>query len=439
LTSVTYPGPTTTSYTFDAFGNRLTKTTGANTTNYAYNDGDRLTSVTPPGQSAVNNTWDNNGNMTARGSDSFAWDFEDRMTSATIGGTTTSFGYRGDGLRNSRTVGGNTTTFTWDINAGLPVVIDDGAQYVYGASGLVSQVSGANTYFYLADGLGSTMKTVDTSGTVVNAYEYDVYGKVTASSGAQANDFQFAGQQTDATGLQYLRGRYMDPETGTFLSREPMAVFPGWGGNPFGYGAGNPATMVDPTGTEPTGGSGGSSNSGDWHWVPFLPLPDGTTGYAPDGSWIEGRNAGDGSGPQYRLCGPDDLGVLGCGGAGSASDWAAVLADIAADASRLAAAAAKLVGEYVGTGSNRYKIDQHTAERMVQKDRSITKQMMNDTLKNKNKFRYFHEGECKVGYFNKSTGLFIGAVDRLTNSAYTPHTTTVFRADQSYINGLTKC
>ncbi|MCK6566006.1 MAG: hypothetical protein L6Q80_14850, partial [Dehalococcoidia bacterium] len=46
----------------------------------------------------------------------------------------------GDGLRDSRTVGGNTTTFTWDINAGLPEVLDDGNRYVYGA-GLESMVT----------------------------------------------------------------------------------------------------------------------------------------------------------------------------------------------------------------------------------------------------------------------------------------------------------
>ncbi len=44
--------------------------------------------------------------------------------------------YRGR-LRNSATTGGNTTTFTWDINAGLPQILDDGSQYVYGA-GLIS-------------------------------------------------------------------------------------------------------------------------------------------------------------------------------------------------------------------------------------------------------------------------------------------------------------
>ena len=130
------------------------------------------TSITPPSPaSAITYTWDTNGDLTNRGSDSFAWDYEDRMTSATVNSTTTTFAYRGDGLRNSRTTGGVTTTFTWDIAGGLPVVLHDGSQYVYGA-GLVCH-SGANTDYYLADGLGSTMKTVDASGAVVNGYAYD--------------------------------------------------------------------------------------------------------------------------------------------------------------------------------------------------------------------------------------------------------------------------
>jgi hypothetical protein len=81
--------------------------------------------------------------LTERDADTFAWDYEDRMTSATVGGVTTTFAYRGDGLRDSRTTGGLTTTFTWDVNAGLPVVLDDGKQYVYGA-GLASQKQGGS-------------------------------------------------------------------------------------------------------------------------------------------------------------------------------------------------------------------------------------------------------------------------------------------------------
>jgi RHS repeat-associated protein len=249
LTEVTYPGPATTEYTFDAFGNRLTMTNAAGTTDYTYDDADRLTEVDGPSTSPVTYTWDDNGSLTARGSDSFGWDYEERMTSATVNSVTTTFAYRGDGLRDSRTTGANTTTFTWDIAAGLPVVIDDGARYVYGA-GLESQVSGSSTYYYLADGLGSTMNTVDASGNVVNSYTYDVYGKKTTSSGSQSNEFDFAGQQTDPTGLQYLRARYMDPETGVFLSREPLGISPTWLANHYGYVGANPAAMVDPSGLQ---------------------------------------------------------------------------------------------------------------------------------------------------------------------------------------------
>ena len=95
------------------------------------------------------------------------------------------------------------------------------------------------------------MAIVDDAGAVQNSYTYDVYGEASVT-GSLANEFDFAGQQTDGdTGLQYLRARYMDPETGVFFSREPMAVVPPWLGSHFGYASGNPATATDPTGLDP--------------------------------------------------------------------------------------------------------------------------------------------------------------------------------------------
>ncbi|MBN9494751.1 RHS repeat-associated core domain-containing protein [bacterium] len=102
--------------------------------------------------------------------------------------------------------------------------------------------------YYLADGLGSTMATTDASGNIVNTFTYDPYGATTSSTGSQPNAFQFAGQATNATGLQYLRARYYDPSTGTFISSDPMGVSPAWPGNPFLYANGNPALLVDPLG-----------------------------------------------------------------------------------------------------------------------------------------------------------------------------------------------
>ncbi|WP_343389100.1 hypothetical protein [Candidatus Amarobacter glycogenicus] len=48
------------------------------------------------------------------------------------------------------------------------------------------------------------MAIVDSSGNSQKSYTYDVYGEATPSGGP-ANEFDFAGQQTDGTGLQYLR------------------------------------------------------------------------------------------------------------------------------------------------------------------------------------------------------------------------------------------
>ncbi len=123
-----------------------------------------------------------------------------------------------------------------DIASGMPMLLDDGdARYVYGVAGCVSQIDLTDTYYYLGDGLGSTMKTTDDDGDVVNAYEYDVYGNITTSSGGQANEFEFAGEQTGPNDLQYLRARYYDPTAGTFASRDPLSSGMRWGGHSGGY------------------------------------------------------------------------------------------------------------------------------------------------------------------------------------------------------------
>ncbi|MCC6959005.1 MAG: RHS repeat-associated core domain-containing protein [Dehalococcoidia bacterium] len=110
--------------------------------------------------------------------------------------------------------------------------------------------------------LGSTMAVVDASGVVQDSYTYDVYG-TPSKTGSLANEFDFAGQQTDGTGLQYLRARYYDPATGTFLSREPLATRPSCTLNPSTYGADSPARLADPSGRVPIEGSGQGGGRSD--------------------------------------------------------------------------------------------------------------------------------------------------------------------------------
>ncbi len=160
--------------------------------------------------------------------------------------------YRGDGLRNSKTVT-STITYTWDINSGLPVVLQDGSQtYVYGLGGLISQTDGSGTQsYFLGNGLGSTEKLTDGSGNVVATYKYDIFGAVRASTGSGSAEYRFTGQQDDATlGYTYLRARYYDQTTGRFLSKDP---FPGLLTNPasqhyYTYVQNNPVNLTDPSG-----------------------------------------------------------------------------------------------------------------------------------------------------------------------------------------------
>jgi RHS repeat-associated protein len=80
------------------------------------------------------------------------------------------------------------------------------------------------------------------SGTVLNTYDYDVFGAIRSSSGSQANAWTFTGEQTDATtGLEYLRARYYDSATGRFISKDPA-------GTGYRYGRSNPVSLSDPSG-----------------------------------------------------------------------------------------------------------------------------------------------------------------------------------------------
>ncbi|MGA2788570.1 MAG: RHS repeat-associated core domain-containing protein, partial [Verrucomicrobiota bacterium] len=59
-------------------------------------------------------------------------------------------------------------------------------------------------------------------------------------------DNGFTGQASDASKAYYLRARYYDPETGTFLSKDPMGVAAG--PNSYQYVANNPINNIDPLG-----------------------------------------------------------------------------------------------------------------------------------------------------------------------------------------------
>ncbi len=155
----------------------------------------------------------------------------------------------------SHTVSGQTTNYTWDVNAGLPVVLQDGTNtYVYGLD-LISSTdgSGVQTYFTY-DGLGSTTDLTDGSGNAVATYSYDVFGAIRAQTGSSGNYWQFTGEHRDTSeNLYYLRARYYDPSTGRFLGQDPLrgSLRHPSTQNRYAYVTNNPTNLVDPAGLCP--------------------------------------------------------------------------------------------------------------------------------------------------------------------------------------------
>ncbi|MGH7862173.1 MAG: RHS repeat-associated core domain-containing protein, partial [Candidatus Dormibacteraceae bacterium] len=72
---------------------------------------------------SLTDTVNANGNLTNRGSDTFAYDQANRLTSATVSGVTSTDTYDGDGKRVSQTTGTTTTNYVYDINDSLPNVL----------------------------------------------------------------------------------------------------------------------------------------------------------------------------------------------------------------------------------------------------------------------------------------------------------------------------
>ena len=106
------------------------------------------------------------------------------------------------------------------------------------------------TSYYEADGLGSITSLSNAAGALAQTYTFDSFGNQTASSGSLTNPFQYTGRELDGeTNLYYMRARYFDPQTGRFLSEDPLGFSVGV--NFYGYVLNNPVNLIDPVGLAP--------------------------------------------------------------------------------------------------------------------------------------------------------------------------------------------
>ena len=92
--------------------------------------------------------------------------------------------------------------------------------YTHGEE-LISQERNGVKSYYLYDGFDSVRMLTDEGGNVTDTYTFDAFGNLTESTGDTENSYLYCGEQFDSfTGLYYLRARYMNPSTGTFITMD---------------------------------------------------------------------------------------------------------------------------------------------------------------------------------------------------------------------------
>ncbi|MGW2055007.1 RHS repeat-associated core domain-containing protein [Streptomyces sp. NPDC001840] len=199
-------------------------------------------------------TYDAEGQLTSDGKRTYDWNARGELTGLIeTGGRASGFAYDPLGTRTSTTLGGTTRKFLTDGSNPLAEQSGTGATTAtVAASGLdeyLTRTENGQTQVYLTDALGTVVGLANPDGTVATRYTYDPYGQPTASGAASSNPYTFTGRENDGTGLLYYRNRYYDPETGRFISQDPIGL--AGGPNLYQYALSSPTTYTDPSGNNP--------------------------------------------------------------------------------------------------------------------------------------------------------------------------------------------
>ncbi len=244
-------------YDYDANGNRVLLDDGAAT---GYNYTANSNRMTQAGGDAVQ--LDANGNTLSVGSRTYTYTAHNRLYDA-FDNTTFLATYTYNGL--SERVGKYTSTggqrFMFDPDGKLVAEIDllgnVTREYVYMNDELLALIepgSPASTILYVHnDHLGTPHMLTDESGVAVWSAVYDPFGLAAVDEDldgdgyAVALNVRFPGQYYEGeSGLHYNYFRYYDPETGRYITSDPIGL--AGGANTYSYVKGNPLISIDPMG-----------------------------------------------------------------------------------------------------------------------------------------------------------------------------------------------
>ncbi|WP_204102234.1 MULTISPECIES: RHS repeat-associated core domain-containing protein, partial [Spirulina sp. CCY15215] len=256
-------------YTYDEMGNRKTVSGGEAQGSYDYENIHQLTQI-DTGEGLETYYYDDGGRLETITREGKTWQLRynanDLIVEVKKGeNIVVQYAYDSAGRRVEMTDGTGEKDYVVAplMGEGLesPHLVMDGsndplAAYVYaGNMPLMRLDEQGNPTYYLEDGMGSIVGLANNSGVEVAEFEYDSFGNLRNNPVGMPNelggDFRFQGQWLESnTDFYHFRARYYDPETGRFVSRDPIDVieYEPESSNPYQFVYNNPHIYSDPTG-----------------------------------------------------------------------------------------------------------------------------------------------------------------------------------------------
>lgn len=180
-------------------------------------------------------TYDGAGNLLSYDGTTFTWTKGRRLSGVTkADGTAAAYTYNHNGQRASKTVGGVKHTYFYSGN----LLIREKAgsldmRFSYDSVGNpISILYNDVEYYYVKNLQGDIIGLIDTAGTWVVDYSYDVWGNIRSVFGSMAstlgqdNPIRYRGYYYDnETKLYYVSSRYYSPELCRFISADVLEPF----------------------------------------------------------------------------------------------------------------------------------------------------------------------------------------------------------------------
>ncbi len=262
-------------YSYDEFGNILTKTISnmdteeiVKTDTYEYENSDWKDQLTKFNNQEI--TYDAIGNPKTIG-ENIAMDWTNGRSLASYTDEQKnrylSYEYNQDGIRTKKTVNGDFIRYFLEGNQ---IIYEERTDdrgylnmiyYLYDLTGIIGLKYNEDVYYYEKNLQGDIIGILDSSYNKVATYEYDAWGKVLSikdNNGIEItspehigiiNPFRYRGYYYDnETELYYLNSRYYNPTWGRFLNADAYGGEIGGNilsHNPFVYVLNNPITYYD--------------------------------------------------------------------------------------------------------------------------------------------------------------------------------------------------